>query len=342
MTEAAEHARDLGVPAGTPIDGVLFDLDGVVYHGSEAIPGAVTGITGLHDRGIPVGYVTNNATRTAEVVAAHISDLGIPTAPTDVITSPQVLAARLVEEYGAGAKILLVGTTGLSEALTQVDLTIVESLDDSPVALAQGLDPHIDYAGIVRAAEAITTGLDWWATNPDFSMVGRASRVPGNGAFLDMLSRLTDRSPRIVGKPSPDVMTHAGKRLGAARPLMVGDRLDTDIEGGNRAGFDTAFVLTGVHDLHDAMAADPIRRPTFILPTLDDLPRVLDSAIGRPQTAEGHGVELAPTANGKELHLTEAALTDPTAIEDALRLAWQAIDAGESIEPGILPRRIDD
>ncbi|MBR7503483.1 HAD family hydrolase, partial [Mycobacterium tuberculosis] len=91
------------------IDGVLFDLDGVVYHGPDAIPGAVEGIAGLHDRGIPVGYVTNNATRTAEVVADHISNLGIPTEPNEVITSSQVLAARLGEEYGTGAKILLIG-----------------------------------------------------------------------------------------------------------------------------------------------------------------------------------------------------------------------------------------
>ncbi|QPR40801.1 HAD-IIA family hydrolase [Brevibacterium casei] len=397
MTPGAERARDLGVPAGTPIDGVLFDLDGVVYHGPDAIPGAVEGIAGLHDRGIPVGYVTNNATRTAEVVADHISDLGIRTEPNEVITSSQVLAARLGEEYGTGAKILLIGTTGLSTALTEAGLTIVDSLADEPVALAQGLDPHIDYAGIVRAAEAIATGLDWWATNPDYSMVGRASRVPGNGAFVDMLARLTDRQPRIVGKPSPDVMTHAGQRLGARRPLMVGDRLDTDIEGGNRAGFDTALVLTGVHDLHDALTADPIHRPTFILPTLADLPRVLEAAASRPvgstapdsgrkteaktqnrpvdhhsPTANGDGgsvqaatmrfpghsaEENAPkssadlgaatsksrgTGGGREIDLAEAELSDPAAIEAALRLAWKAIDAGESIEPGNLPRRIDD
>ncbi|MFC9444541.1 HAD-IIA family hydrolase, partial [Brevibacterium sp. NPDC056947] len=266
---------------------MLFDLDGVVYHGPDAIPGAVDGIADLHERDIPVGYVTNNATRTAEVVADHISALGIPTATTVVITSAQVLAARLSEEFGTGAPILLVGTTGLREALESEGLKIVGSLDDSPVALAQGLDPHIDYAGIVRAAEAITAGLDWWATNPDFSMVGPASRVPGNGAFVDMLAQLTGRTPHIVGKPSPDVMTHAGHRLGARRPLMVGDRLDTDIEGANRAGFDSALVLTGVHDLHDALAADPIRRPAFVLPTLAGLPRVLEAAVCGHRTEVG-------------------------------------------------------
>lgn len=344
-------AGEIGVPAGTPIDGVLFDLDGVVYHGPDAIPGAVDGIADLHERGIPVGYVTNNATRTAEVVADHISALGIPTATAEVITSAQVLAARLSEEFGTGAPILLVGTTGLREALESEGLEVVGSLDDSPVALAQGLDPHIDYAGIVRAAEAITAGLDWWATNPDFSMVGRASRVPGNGAFVDMLARLTGRTPHIVGKPSPDVMTHAGHRLGARRPLMVGDRLDTDIEGGNRAGFDSALVLTGVHDLHDALAADPIRRPAFVLPTLAGLPRVLEAAgaertSGAERTAEpGPSTQAAVggvrIVDGK-LQLAEAALTSPDAIEAALRLAWAAIDSGERIAPGNLPRRIDD
>lgn len=411
MTRAAEHLGDPKAPAGVPIDGVLFDLDGVVYHGPDAVPGAVDGITDLHERGIPVGYVTNNATRTAEAVARHICGLGIPTEPNQVITSAQVLASRLAEEYGRGARILLLGATGLREALAEAGLEVVGSLEDSPVALAQGLDPAIDYAKIVAAAEAITAGLDWWASNPDYSMVGRASRVPGNGAFVDMLSRLTGRQPHVVGKPSPDVVTHAAHRLGARRPLMVGDRLDTDIAGGNRAGFDTALVLTGVHDLHDALAADPLHRPTFVLAALDDLPRVLDAATapddvattpddvattpddtatatsaarfgeqdtGRRRAAHpseraaGHGsaatddsgrAPVSRTNQGQAargsnsapeprenpvrivdgvLDLDEAAGTDAAVVETALRTAWKAIDAGESIEPGNLPRRIDD
>src|SRR5699024_11829614 len=114
------------------------------------------------------------------------------------------------------------------------------------------------------------------ASHPDCSLPPATGRVPGNGAFVDLTSRLTETEPTIVGKPAPHMMDFAAGRLGAHRPLMVGDRLDTDIEGGRAAGFDTALVLTGIHDIHDALAAAPERRPTFILPNLRGLEALID------------------------------------------------------------------
>lgn len=329
---------------GAPIDCVLFDLDGVVYHGPDPISGAVEGINSLRDQSIPVNYVTNNATRTAEVVAEHISTLGISTTPAEVTTSAQVLAGQLAAKFGAGAPIYLVGTTGLATALESQGLRVTHTLDDDPVAIAQGLDPDITYQTIVRACEVITSGIEWWATNPDYSMVGPRSRVPGNGAFIDMLSRLTGAHPTVVGKPSPHMMEFAAQRIGAQRPLMVGDRLDTDIEGGNSAGFETALVLTGVHDIHDALRARPGLRPTYILPSLRGLPKLIAGSCqstSRP-TAEGtHGSGDWRIVDG-ELRLDVAAQVESSDVQDALRLAWEAMDRGDDVAPGSLPRRIHD
>ena len=350
MTSAANVTSSLDrrgpEESGAPIDAVLFDLDGVVYHGPDPISGAVEGINFLHEQAIPVNYVTNNATRTAEVVAEHISTLGISTSPAEVTTSAVVLAQRLAEKFGSGTTIYLVGATGLALALESEGLRVTDTLDDDPVAIAQGLDPEINYQTIVRACEAIESGLEWWATNPDYSMVGPNSRVPGNGAFLAMLSELTGAQPMIVGKPSPHMMEHAAHRLGAHRPLMVGDRLDTDIEGGNAAGFETALVLTGVHDIHDALRARPALRPTYLLPSLRSLPELIaGSAHGNSQQAAAESAHCRIIDGA--LQLGDAAGTDTAQagasdVQSALRIAWEALDRGLDVGPGNLPRRIHD
>ncbi|WP_228282249.1 HAD-IIA family hydrolase [Brevibacterium atlanticum] len=294
-----------------PIDCVLFDLDGVVYHGASAVDGAAEGINWLHDRGIPVNYVTNNATRTAEATAAKISGMGIEATADEVTTSAQVLAERLAERFGHGAHVHLVGTTGLRTALEAAGLEITDSADADPVAVAQGLDPEIDYRKIVLACEIIRSGVEWWASNPDYSLLTETGKVPGNGAFVELMARLTDSEPVIVGKPAPHMMEFAADRLGARRPLMVGDRLNTDIEGGNAAGIDTALVLTGIHDIHAALRADPDRRPTFILPDL----------------------------RGLEALITGGDRGDCPRIEAELRRAWDAIDAGTTDAEAVLAER---
>ncbi|TSI13672.1 HAD-IIA family hydrolase [Brevibacterium aurantiacum] len=338
---AAPVDRRAPEESGAPIDCVLFDLDGVVYHGPEPISGAVEGINFLHEQSIPVNYVTNNATRTAGVVAEHISTLGINTTPAEVTTSAQVLAGRLAERFGTGALIYLVGATGLATALESEGLTLTHNLDDGPVAIAQGLDPDITYQAIVRACEAITSGIEWWATNPDYSMVGPRSRVPGNGAFIDMLSKLTGAQPTVVGKPSPHMMEFAARRIGAQRPLMVGDRLDTDIEGGNSAGFETALVLTGVHDIHDALRARPGLRPTYILPSLRGLPKLIDGEDTYGSAGGALGSAGCRIVDG-QLCLDDSAHSGAAIVQDALRLAWEAMDRGDNVAPGNLPRRIHD
>lgn len=321
LTAEQHNSADGRLPesSGTPIDCVLFDLDGVVYHGTHAVDGAVDGINWLHSQSIPVNYVTNNATRTAAATAEKITRMGVDASADEVTTSAQVLAERLAERFGPGARVHLLGTTGLRVALEEAGLEITDSPDAEPVAVAQGLDPEIDYTKIVRTCEIISSGAEWWASNPDFSLLTETGKVPGNGAFVDLIARLTDATPVIVGKPAPHMMDFAAGRLGAHRPLMVGDRLNTDIEGGCAAGIDTALVLTGIHDIHDALRAGPERRPTFILPNL----------------------------RGLEALITGTDRGEPARIEAELRRAWAAIDAGETdaeavLTEGRLPRRIGE
>ncbi|UVI34698.1 HAD-IIA family hydrolase [Brevibacterium spongiae] len=323
MTSSVEQAHTSNGSApetpGVPIDCVLFDLDGVVYHGTHAIDGAADGINWLHSQQIPVNYVTNNATRTAEATAQKITGLGINATADEVTTSAQVLAERLAERFGTGARVHLVGTTGLRIALEDAGLEITDSPDAEPVAIAQGLDPHIDYETIVRACTIIRSGAEWWASNPDFSLITETGKVPGNGAFVELMARLTDTQPVIVGKPAPHMMEFATDRLGARRPLMVGDRLNTDIEGGRAAGYETALVLTGIHDIHDALRAEPQRRPTYILPNLRGLTALI----------------------------TGGDRSEAERVETALHEAWAAIDAGDTdaeavLAEGTLPRTIDD
>jgi glycerol 3-phosphatase-2 len=166
------HSKDQTPPEGGPIDCVLFDLDGVVYHGSRAIDGAVDGISWLHERSIGVNYVTNNATRTAEATAEKITGLGIDTTADEVITSAQVLAERLAERFGRGARVHLLGATGLRTALETAGLHIARPCRTRhAVALAQGLDPEIDYReDRASPAEIIRAGAEWWASNPDYSL----------------------------------------------------------------------------------------------------------------------------------------------------------------------------
>ncbi len=353
-------STDQGAPGqpGAPIDCVLFDLDGVVYRGTEPVPGAVEGIGFLRERSIPLSFVTNNAARTPETVAERISSLGISTTIAEVTTSAMVLAARLAEKYGTRALIYLIGAAGLATALESEGLRTTRRLDDGPVAIAQGLDPEIDYATIVGACDAVRSGLDWWASNPDYSMPGPTGQVPGNGAFVEMISRLTGERPTIVGKPSPHMLEHAASRLGATRPLMVGDRLDTDIEGGNAAGYETALVLTGVHDIHDALQAPAGLRPSYVLPSLRGLARLIAASgtlvdtepspamtnapiDATPPATDAVGTGSCRLVDG-ELILDDTARTSADGVRAALRLAWGAIDRGEPVRPGNLPRRIHD
>jgi glycerol-1-phosphatase len=257
------------------IDGydlVIFDLDGVVYLIDQPIPGAVEAIARLHEAGIPVAYATNNASRRAADVAALLTGMGIPATADEVLTSAGASAAVLADRLPAGAPVLVVGADALRAEIEAVGLTVVDGADERPVAVAQGYGPAIGWADLAEASVAIRAGAFWLATNTDKTLPSPRGPLPGNGSLVAALRTALDRDPDvIVGKPSPALFTTAAERVKATKALVVGDRLDTDLEGAVRAGMDGLLVLTGVHTIEDLRDAPAEQKATFVAKDLSGL-----------------------------------------------------------------------
>jgi HAD superfamily hydrolase (TIGR01457 family) len=244
-------------------DLILADLDGTLYQGREAIPGAVEAVRSAGDRGVRTLYVTNNAARSPGDVAAHLAELGYPAAADDVATSSQAAAALLAEQLPDGAKVLVVGTAALAAEISAVGLTPTDAADGA-TAVVQGLDPQLRYATLAEACVALRAGAVWVACNVDPTLPSERGPLPGNGSLVAVLRMATRLEPQVAGKPAPALMQTAARRVGASAPLVVGDRLDTDIQGGRAAGFPTLLVLTGVSDAAELLAAPPEARPDYV------------------------------------------------------------------------------
>jgi len=263
-------------PLAAVHDVALLDLDGVVYVGARAVPHAAEALHAARARhGLRAGFVTNNASRPPADVAGHLVELGIPARAADVVTSAQAGARVLAERLPHRSRVLAVGGPGVAWALEERGLVAVSSFDDGPAAVLQGYGPDVGWRQLAEASLAIDAGLPWVATNTDRTIPSPRGQVLGNGALVTALQHATGIDPVVAGKPEPPLMLESIERTGAAAPLMVGDRLDTDIEGATRSGIPSLLVLTGVTDWQDLLAAAPIHRPTY----LDrDLRALLDPA----------------------------------------------------------------
>ncbi len=245
-------------------DVALLDLDGVVYVGREAVPGVAQALTAARAAGMRLGFVTNNAARTPEEVAEHLVDLGVEAAATDVITSAQAAASVVAERLGAGARVLPVGGSGVPAALAAAGLTVVRSADEAPAAVVQGYGPDVSWVHLAEAVVAIRDGARHVATNADATIPSPRGVLPGNGALVGVVTGVTGQPPLVTGKPDPAMHAECVRRTGARRPLVVGDRLDTDIEGAQRAGAASLLVFTGVTDPSALLAAPPQHRPDLL------------------------------------------------------------------------------
>ncbi|MYX45688.1 HAD hydrolase-like protein [Streptomyces sp. SID89] len=307
-------------------DTALLDLDGVVYAGGDAIAHAVDSLAAARDGGMRLAYVTNNALRTPDAVAAHLTDLGIPAAGSDVVTSAQAVARLIADQVPAGARVLVVGGEGLRVALRERGLEPVESADDDPAAVVQGYGgPELPWGRFAEACYAVRRGVPWFASNTDLTIPGARGIAPGNGAAVEVVRIATGAEPQVAGKPLPPMHRETILRTGAKRPLVVGDRLDTDIEGAFNGGVDSLLVLTGVTDGAQLLAAPPRHRPTYVDADLRGL------LTGQPEvTREGDGFRCGGwTASAGEDRLDLAGDGQPL---DGLRAlcaaAWTA--GGES------------
>lgn len=258
-------------PLATSYDVALLDLDGVVYRGPDAVPGAVRALSAAKDAGMRLAFVTNNASRSPSAIAAHLSRLGVPATAADVVTSAQAAATLIARRFPAGSPVLVAGAIGLRLALREKGLRPVSVAAERPVAVAQGYAPDMSYGLLAEAGIAVRDGAWYVATNADSTLPTPRGPQPGNGSLLQVIITATGTRPVVAGKPETPLHAESIERTGARRPLVIGDRLDTDIEGAVRGGADSLLVLTGVSTARDTVLAPASQRPTFLAADLGGL-----------------------------------------------------------------------
>ena len=264
MTHTVPLAAGSPAPPSEVYDVALLDLDGVVYVGPDAVPGVPEALSAARDAGMRLGFVTNNAARTPGDVAEHLTALGVPAATDDVITSSQAAATVVAGLLGEGARVLPVGGPGVAAALTAAGLVVVDRAEDEPAAVVQGYGREVGWLQLAEAIVAIRNGARHVATNLDATIPSPRGPLPGNGAMVGVVTAVSGQEPLVTGKPDPAMHAECVRRTGARRPLVVGDRLDTDIEGARRAGAASLLVFTGVTDPGTLLAARPDHRPDLL------------------------------------------------------------------------------
>jgi glycerol-1-phosphatase len=271
------------LPLARRYDTALLDLDGVVYRGRDAVPHAVSALLAAAEQGMRLAYVTNNASRTPETVAEHLNDLGVPAAPAEVVTSAQAAARMAHACVGDGGRALVIGGEGLMAAVREQGLKPVASADDMPDIVVQGYSPDLGWKDLAEATYAVRRGVSWIATNTDTTVPTSRGIAPGNGTLVAAVAAASGVIPQVAGKPELPLHRESILRSGATRPLIVGDRLDTDIEGAVNAGVDSLLVMTGVTGLNELVRAKPGARPTYVAAGLEGL----GTSHEVPQTRDG-------------------------------------------------------
>jgi HAD superfamily hydrolase (TIGR01450 family) len=245
-------------------DLLLIDLDGVLYVGDQPVVGAASALEAVRNRGVPITFVTNNAARTPDAVAAQLQGMGVAATRDEVVTSAMAAARLLADDLEPGAAVLVVGGEGVRQALLDVGLRPVNAATDEPVAVVQGWAAEVGWAMLAEAPVAVRAGARWIATNRDATLPSPRGPLPGNGSMVAALVTALGRDPEVVGKPEPALFRTAQRLATGERPLVVGDRLDTDIAGGQAAGIPTLLVLTGVSSPGDLVRAEPAWRPDYV------------------------------------------------------------------------------
>jgi len=325
-----------------PLDGVdvvLADLDGVVYAGAGALPYAVESLNRARD-GRRLGYITNNASRTDASVAAHLSELGLETAAHEVVTSPQAAMRLLADLVAPGATVLVVGGEGLVTEVEKAGFVVTRSADDAPAAVVQGFAPEVGWLQLAEAAYALKVpedegGIPWIATNTDWTIPQARGIAPGNGTLVSAVHTAVGRLATVAGKPETPIFDEAVARFGAAKPLFLGDRLDTDILGANRAGLPSALVLTGIDRPKHILAASSESQPTYLLSDLRELHEPYPEAQVRDGVVTVRGASVR--IDGPDVRI----LSEGDRPIDLLRAGAKAIwDTGRAIYGFRVPERL--
>ena len=251
-----------------PYDAILLDLDGVLYRWPEPIPGAAEAVAALREAGKRIAFVTNNSSRTPAQVAERLASVGVEAKPDEVVTSA-LATATILAERGIGSAFVI-GEEGLLEALTEAGIAVVNGSSQEADVVVVGFDRGADYAKLKDASVLVERGSSLVASNadPSFPAPGGES-WPGVGALLAAIETTSGKRGEVFGKPEAALFERALASAGGGRPLVVGDRLDTDIAGASRLGWDSALVLTGDAGREDVESAP--WKPTFVLDDLSGL-----------------------------------------------------------------------
>lgn len=251
-------------PPADCFDVALLDLDGVVYLVRDPVPGAAAALAAARDAGMRLAFVTNNASRSPDDVVALLGEVGVKADPAEVVTSAQAAGRVLAEHVPAGARVLVVGADELRRQVRDHGLVPVDGADDSPDAVVCGYSPDIGWRQLAEASIAVGRGAFWLATNTDTTLPSVRGPLPGNGSLMGVITAVTGIRPHVAGKPDPALHRESVERTEARRPIIVGDRLDTDIEGATRASCASMLVLSGVTRPAELLTASPHHRPTFL------------------------------------------------------------------------------
>lgn len=314
-------------------DALLADLDGTVMEGRRPIDGAKEGLAGRR-----VMYVTNNASRSPQQVAEHLTDIGFPTSAEQVLTSAMAACDMAAAQVGMeqrrregrpAPKAFVIGHDSFRDLAANAGFDVVHSADDNPDVVLHGHSPDNDWARLSEGALAIRAGAQYIASNLDTTLPSERGLLVGNGSMVAAVTSATGVTPHVAGKPGPAMFEVAARKLKARRPLAVGDRLDTDIAGGNAAGFDTLCTVTGVSGHWDILVAPVEQRPTFIAANMrDHLPgwsaRVV-SGSGVPGDITGSCI--IEVSSGE----TQLPVTDATPASPNDSSAWCAVAAAEAL-----------
>ena len=328
--------RASSVPLSESYDVAMLDLDGVVYIGADAVPGAAKHLSAAASSGMSLAYVTNNAARTPRTVAEHLRVLGVPASDDDVVTSAQAAARLVSERVEPGAAVFVIGGEGLFEALTELGVRPVQTLDADPVAVVSGYHPELRWRTVIDGAILVRQGVPWVASNTDLTVPTPHGPGPGNGVLVRAVAEFAQVDPVVAGKPETPLFEETLRRVGGERPLVVGDRLDTDIEGAVRAGYDSLLVMTGVTGLDELVAARPGRRPTYLAADLGGLL----TEHGCPEQ-DGDGWELGGWQGG--VRAAKLELSGDGTVDDwwrvVARAAWDHLDrTGDTVDTdGLAP-----
>lgn len=302
-------------------DSLLLDLDGVVYLGQQAVPNAVEAINRAQKSHV-IGYITNNSSRTPMAIAEQLRGFGLDVDPGQIVGSARAGAKLLASRIPAGSKVLVVGGEGLRYECIEAGFEVVSSAKDEPDAVIQGFAPDVSWKDLAQASFAVQNGAIWIATNQDWTIPLEAGIAPGNGTLVGAVHTAVGILPDFAGKPFRPIFDQAFEQLGVKRPLMIGDRIDTDIRGAKAVGIRSACVLTGIATRKELIGAKPEDRPDFII---GDLSELFERYPAIKKTKRGYesGKSLVELL-GNKVVLVDGKPTEVNTLRAATSVVWNA------------------